>query len=92
MRLSDRDAGPAINARLEPWGRTVLSIIYADRIEPQVAIKAVGFWLDGKMYDHAALAKDTSEAFKREAAIYDALAAEGGGSESSSKAREKPGH
>ncbi|KAF5018176.1 hypothetical protein F66182_9853 [Fusarium sp. NRRL 66182] len=73
MRLSDRDAGPAINARLEPLGRTALSIIYADKSEPQVAIKATGFWLDGEMYDHAALAEDTSETFKREAAIYDAL-------------------
>lgn len=73
MRLSDRDAGPAINARLEPLGRTALSIIYADKSEPHVAIKATGFWLDGEMYDHAALAEDTSETFKREGAIYDAL-------------------
>ncbi|KAG8670644.1 hypothetical protein FPOAC2_10022 [Fusarium poae] len=73
MRMSDRDAGPAINARLEPLGRTALSIIYADRTEPQVAIKAIGFWLDGEMYDHAALAEDTDETFEREAAIYDAL-------------------
>jgi hypothetical protein len=73
MRLSDRDAGPAINARLEPLGRTALSIIYADKSDPQVAIKATGFWLDEEMYDHAALAEDTSETFKREAAIYDAL-------------------
>jgi serine/threonine protein kinase len=73
MRLSNRDAGPAINARLEPLGRTALSIIYADKSEPEVAIKATGFWLDGEMYDHAALAEDTSETFKREAAIYDAL-------------------
>ncbi|KAF5244908.1 hypothetical protein FOXYS1_15221 [Fusarium oxysporum] len=75
MRMSDRDAGPVIRARLEPLGRTALSIIYADKFEPQVAIKATGFWLDGEMYDHAALAEDTSETFKREAAIYDALGA-----------------
>lgn len=73
MRLSDRDAGPAINARLEPLGRTALSIIYAEKSEPQVVIKATGFWLDGEMYDHAALAEDTSETFKREGAIYDTL-------------------
>ncbi|CAG1994344.1 unnamed protein product [Fusarium graminearum] len=73
MRLSDRDAGPAINARLEPLGRTALSITYADKAEPQVAIKATGFWLHGEMYDHAALAEDCSESFKREAANYDAL-------------------
>ncbi|KAG7402738.1 putative receptor-like protein kinase [Fusarium oxysporum f. sp. rapae] len=75
MRMSDRDAGPAIRARLEPLGRTGLSIIYADKSEPQVAIKATGFWLDGEMYDHASFAKDTSEIFKREAAIYEALGA-----------------
>ncbi|KAF4969953.1 hypothetical protein FZEAL_10136 [Fusarium zealandicum] len=75
MRMSDRDAGPAIRARLEPLGRTALSIIYADKSEPQVVIKATGFWLDGEMYDHAFLAEDTSETFKREAAIYDALGA-----------------
>ncbi|VTT79085.1 unnamed protein product [Fusarium fujikuroi] len=75
MRMSDRDAGPAIRARLEPLGRTGLSIIYADRSEPQVVIKATGFWLDGERYDHASFAKgtDTSAIFKREAAIYDAL-------------------
>lgn len=73
--MSDRDAGPAIRARLEPLGRTGLNIIYADRSEPQVVIKATGFWLDGEIYDHASLAKgtDTSAIFKREAAIYDAL-------------------
>ncbi|KAF5632056.1 TKL kinase [Fusarium sp. NRRL 52700] len=75
MRMSDREAGPAIRARLEPLGRTGLSIVYADKSEPQVAIKATGFWLDGEMYDHAVFAKDTSETFKREAAIYDALGA-----------------
>ncbi|EXL93208.1 kinase-like domain-containing protein [Fusarium oxysporum II5] len=73
MRMSDREAGPAIRARLEPLGRTALSIIYADKSEPQVAIKATGFWLDGEIYDHAACAEDTSETFKREAAICDAL-------------------
>ncbi|KAF4337593.1 cytochrome p450 3a17 [Fusarium beomiforme] len=73
MRMSDRDAGPAINARLEPLGRTALNIIYADKSEPQVAIKATGFWLDGEMYDHAAFAEDSSETFKREAIIYNAL-------------------
>ncbi|KAF5254130.1 hypothetical protein FANTH_1012 [Fusarium anthophilum] len=75
MRMSDREAGPAIRARLEPLGRTGLSIIYADKSESQVAIKVTGFWLDGEMYDHAAFAEDTSETFKREAAIYDALGA-----------------
>ncbi|KAM0412824.1 hypothetical protein ACHAPD_007870 [Fusarium lateritium] len=101
MRMSDRDADPAINARLEPLGQTALSIIYADKSEPQIAIKAIGFWLDGEMNDHAALAEDTTETFKREAAIYDVLgshkhilksygvaylpAAEGGGSEPSPK-------
>lgn len=73
MRLSDREAGPAIRERLEPLGRTGLSIVYAEKSEPHVAIKAIGFWLDGEMYDHAAFAEDNDEAFKREATIYDAL-------------------
>ncbi|KAF4989054.1 hypothetical protein FGRMN_9384 [Fusarium graminum] len=73
MRMNDREAGPAIRERLEPLGRTALSIIYADKCEPQVAIKSAGFWLDGEMFDHAALAEDTSDTFKREAAIYDTL-------------------
>ncbi|KAF4948551.1 hypothetical protein FGADI_9546 [Fusarium gaditjirri] len=77
MRMNNQEAGAAIRARLEPLGRTGLSIIYADKSEPQVAIKATGFWLDGEMYDHASFAKgtDTSKMFKREAAIYDALGA-----------------
>ncbi|KAJ4218679.1 hypothetical protein NW760_012728 [Fusarium oxysporum] len=73
MRMSDRDAGPAIRASLQPLGRSALSIIYADKSEPQVAIIATGFWLDGEMYDHVVLVEDNSETFKREAAIYDAL-------------------
>ncbi|CAG7561899.1 unnamed protein product [Fusarium equiseti] len=73
MRLTDREAAPIIGERLESLGRTGLSIVYAERSEPHVAIKAIGFWLDGEMYDHAAFAEDNDEAFKREAAIYDAL-------------------
>lgn len=73
MRLSDREAAPVIRERLESLGRTGLSIVYAERSESHVAIKAIGFWLDGGMYDHASFAEDNDEAFKREAAIYDAL-------------------
>lgn len=73
MRMTDWEAGQAVRARLEPLGRTGLSIIYADKSKPMIAIKAAGFWLDGEMYDHAALAKNASETFKREAAIYEAL-------------------
>lgn len=71
--MTDWEAGQAVRARLEPLGRTGLSIIYAEKSEPTIALKAVGFWLDGEMYDHAALAEDSSETFKREAAIYEAL-------------------
>ncbi|KAI0473544.1 kinase-like protein [Xylariaceae sp. FL0804] len=73
MRMTDREAGQAVRARLEPLGRTGLSIIYAEKSEPMIAIKATGFWLDGEMYDHAAFAENASETFKREAAIYEAL-------------------
>lgn len=71
--MTDWEAGQAVRARLEPLGRTGLSIIYAEKSEPSVALKAAGFWLDGEMYDHAAFAEDTSDQFKREAAIYEAL-------------------
>ncbi|KAF4341361.1 TKL kinase [Fusarium beomiforme] len=60
MRLSDQEAVDAIHVRLEPPGPTALSI-------------AAGFWLDAEMYDRAAFAEDTSDLFKREAAIYEAL-------------------
>lgn len=73
MRMTDWEAGQAVRERLEPLGRTGLSIIYADKAEPTIAIKAAGFWLDGEMYDHAAFARNPSETFKREAAIYEAL-------------------
>lgn len=73
MRMTDWEAGQAVRARLEPLGRTGLSIIYAEKAKPMIAIKAAGFWLDGEMYDHAAFAENTSETFKREAAIYEAL-------------------
>ncbi|KAH6696924.1 kinase-like domain-containing protein [Plectosphaerella plurivora] len=73
MRMTDREAGQAVRERLEPLGRTGSSIIYAEKSEPMIAIKAEGFWLDGEMYDHAAIAEDASETFKREATIYGAL-------------------
>jgi serine/threonine protein kinase len=73
MRLSDREAAYAIRARLEPLGRTGLSIVYTEKGNSKSALKAAGFWLDGEMYDHAAFAEDTSNLFKREAAIYEAL-------------------
>jgi serine/threonine protein kinase len=73
MCLSDREAADAIRARLEPLGRTGLSIVYTEKGNSKSARKATGFWLDGEMYDHAAFAEDTSNLFKREAAIYEAL-------------------
>ncbi|RKK20043.1 hypothetical protein BFJ68_g1815 [Fusarium oxysporum] len=73
MQLSDREAAHAIRARLEPLGRTGLSIVYIEKGNSKSALKAAGLWLDGEMYDHAAFAEDTSNLFKREAAIYEAL-------------------
>lgn len=73
MRLTDWEAGKAIKEHLEPLGRTTLNIIYAEKSNPSIVIKATGYWLDGEMYDHAMFAEDTSATFKREAAIYEAL-------------------
>lgn len=73
MRLSDAEAAIAIRARLEPLGRTGLSIVYTEKDNSESVLKAAGFWLDGEMYDHAAFAEDTSDRFKREAALYEAL-------------------
>nr|RBQ87378.1 hypothetical protein FVER53263_03057 [Fusarium verticillioides] len=58
---------------LEPLGRTGLSIVYTEKGNSKSALKAAGIWSDGEMYDHAAFAEDTSNLFKREAAIYEAL-------------------
>ncbi|KFA50694.1 hypothetical protein S40293_04889 [Stachybotrys chartarum IBT 40293] len=65
MRLSDNEAAVAIRARLEPIGRTALSIVYTEKGNLKSVLKAVGFWLDGEMYDHAAFAEDTSNRFKQ---------------------------
>ncbi|KPM39219.1 hypothetical protein AK830_g7342 [Neonectria ditissima] len=73
MRLSVWEAAHAIRARLEPLGRTGLSIVYAEKGNSESVLKAAGFWLDGEMYDHAAFAENTSNRFKREAAVYEAL-------------------
>ncbi|KAF4943937.1 hypothetical protein FGADI_13018 [Fusarium gaditjirri] len=73
MRLSDREAALAIRARLEPLGRTGLSIVYTEKGNSKSALKAAGFWLDGEMYDLAAFAEDTSDLFKCEAALYEVL-------------------
>ncbi|KAI7769851.1 hypothetical protein LZL87_003341 [Fusarium oxysporum] len=40
---------------------------------PSPLSRQLGFWLDGEMYDHVASAEDTSNLFKREAAIYEVL-------------------
>ncbi|KAI0543267.1 kinase-like domain-containing protein [Xylaria digitata] len=73
MRLSDHEAADAIRDRLEPIGRTGLSIVYTEKGNSKSVLKAAGFWLDGEMYDHAAFAEDTSNRFKREATLYQAL-------------------
>ncbi|KAF5584169.1 TKL kinase [Fusarium subglutinans] len=49
MRLSDREAAHAIRARLEPLGRTGLSIVYTEKGNSKPALKAAGFWLDGEI-------------------------------------------
>jgi serine/threonine protein kinase len=73
MRLSDREAAHAIRERLEPIGRTGLSIVYTEKANSKSVLKAAGFWLDGEMYDHAAFAEDTSDRFERETTLYEAL-------------------
>ncbi|KAI1162820.1 kinase-like domain-containing protein [Nemania serpens] len=73
MRLSDPEAADAIRDRLEPIGRTGLSIIYTEKGNSESVLKAAGFWLDGEMYDHPVFAENTSNRFKREAALYEAL-------------------
>lgn len=73
MRLSDNEAAHAIRDRLEPIGRTGLSIVYTEKGNSKSVLKAAGFWLDGEMYDHAVFAEDTSNQFKREATLYEAL-------------------
>lgn len=55
MQLSDSEAAHAIRARLEPLGRTALSIVYTEKGNSKSVLKAVGFWLNGEMYDRAAL-------------------------------------
>ncbi|SCO77993.1 uncharacterized protein FRV6_02205 [Fusarium oxysporum] len=45
MRLSDREAAHAIRARLEPLGRTGLSIVYTEKGNSKSALKAAGFWV-----------------------------------------------
>ncbi|KAI3341730.1 kinase-like domain-containing protein [Ustulina deusta] len=73
MRLSDHEAADAIRDILEPIGQTGLSIVYTEKGNSKSVLKAVGFWLDGEMYDHAVFAEDTSNRFKREATLYEAL-------------------
>lgn len=75
MRLTLNEAAIAVRARLEPIGRTGLSIVYTEKGNSESVLKAVGFWLDGEMYDRASFAEDTSNRFKREAALYEALGA-----------------
>ncbi|KAF5549225.1 TKL kinase [Fusarium napiforme] len=64
---------PCYPGQTRALGRTGLSIVYTEKGNFKSALKAAGFWLDGEMYDHAAFAEDTSNLFKREAAIYEAL-------------------
>ncbi|KAI7766939.1 hypothetical protein LZL87_013856 [Fusarium oxysporum] len=58
---------------LERVGRTALSTIHGHKFDPQLAIKATGSWLDGRIYDLAALVGDPRDASNGEAAMYDAL-------------------
>ncbi|KAI0107506.1 kinase-like domain-containing protein [Nemania sp. FL0031] len=73
MRLSDHEAAEAISDRLEQIERTCFSVVYTEKGNSKSVLKAAGYWLDGEMYERAVFAEDTSNRFKREAALYKAL-------------------
>ncbi|KAJ8121617.1 hypothetical protein O1611_g10055 [Lasiodiplodia mahajangana] len=73
MRLSDDEAADNIRDRLERIGQTGFSVVYTEKGNSKTVLKAAGFWLDGEIYERAVFAEDTSNRFKREAALYEAL-------------------
>ncbi|KAK4109990.1 TKL protein kinase [Canariomyces notabilis] len=62
-----------IQSRVEVKWWTTHSVIYVNRDEPNVVVKAESIWIDGVPYGKAALAMDTSNLLRREHAIYQAL-------------------
>ncbi|KAF5234116.1 hypothetical protein FANTH_12342 [Fusarium anthophilum] len=57
MRLSDREAAHAIRARLEPLGRTGLSIVYTEKGNSKSALKAAGFCCYEALGSHPCILK-----------------------------------
>lgn len=62
-----------IQRRVEILMYTGHSIIYVDRAEPNVVVKAEHIWIDGEPYDRAPSADNTSYHLSREASVYLAL-------------------
>ncbi|TPX10730.1 uncharacterized protein E0L32_008299 [Thyridium curvatum] len=71
MRLSPTAA--FINSRVQVLMRTDHSVIYTDKAEPNVVLKAETIWIDGKPYGPPSMAAQTSRDLCREHDIYIAL-------------------
>lgn len=71
MRLSP--LAQFIQSHVKILVHTGHSIVYTNRAEPNVVVKAEHIWIDGKSYDRAPSAENTSYHLSREAEIYAAL-------------------
>ncbi|TQN73127.1 Tyrosine-protein kinase JAK1 [Colletotrichum shisoi] len=62
-----------INSRIKVLMRTDHSVIYFDKTEPEVALKAETIWIDGVPYGLPSMAAQTSFDLSREHDVYTAL-------------------
>ncbi|KAF4436473.1 TKL protein kinase [Fusarium austroafricanum] len=62
-----------INSRIEVLIRTDHSVIYADKAEPNVVLKAETIWIDGKPYGPPSTVEQTNQDLLREHHIYQAI-------------------
>ncbi|KAF5020904.1 hypothetical protein F66182_7056 [Fusarium sp. NRRL 66182] len=62
-----------INSRIQVLIRTDHSVIYADKAEPDVVLKAETIWIDGKPYGPPSTPAQTNRDLRREHDIYQAI-------------------
>ncbi|KAG5744981.1 hypothetical protein H9Q69_001799 [Fusarium xylarioides] len=62
-----------IRSRVNVLMRTDHSVLYIDKSEPDIVLKAETIWIDGKPYDTPSMVKETSDDLTREHDVYKAI-------------------
>ncbi|KAF5723961.1 TKL kinase [Fusarium mundagurra] len=62
-----------IKSRVDVLMRTDHSVVYVDKSEPEIVLKAETIWIDGKPYGPPSMVEETSNDLTREHDVYEAI-------------------